>query len=126
MKANKDSKERKIEYLTDLIRDEFRIDYLNSKTIKKKVAEIYEKYDEFLSNMDEKLSTREISKSSSEDNSQSSIQMPVYNMTPYEEQKVVEIKVPKTLFTGPDEKNHYDVENKLHKLLNTAKNKVYI
>lgn len=126
LKTNKETKVKKIEYLIDLIRDEFRIDYLNSKTIKKKVTEIYEKYDEFLSNMDEKLSTREISKSWSENNSQNTIQMPVFDMAPYEEQKVVELKVPKTLFTGPDEKNHHDVENKLHKLLNTAKSKVYI
>ncbi|CAI2365454.1 unnamed protein product [Moneuplotes crassus] len=124
---NQDYEAKKIEFLGDLIRDEFRTDYLSNKIFKKKVEEIYQKFNDFQTSLEEKYS--DIEKDQKETPVKISKEATSCESHPTKENIIPssELCLPSLImFTGPDIKSHRRTEDQLIKYLSAAKKKVYV
>lgn len=129
LKGKRDNKTKKIEFLRELIRDEFRIDYLPEDSFNTKVDEIYEKFNDFQKSLEDHTAGKKSDESESvkDSSSETSSKSPVVAKSSQVRHRDVKVfSPPKIMFSGPDERNHYALEQKFQSLLFTAQNKVLI
>jgi len=116
-----------MEFLGDLIKDEFRTDYLTDWVFKKKVEDVYCKFKDYEGSFEENNKENYVNEG------YSNIQKEKKDLQRISESvgesKLItksEVPPPLIMFSGPIEGNHKEIENVLVRLLNTAKKRLYV